>query len=254
MDMKRLEISRLMDEYVDGEFFPEGGSSTDVEAVKARVLANAAPAGKRRMPPLKAALLAAALALVGVLCIAAGLPGLVYQLANGTLTFTQTSNSKIATVFSDVIMNLEDNRVFSLLNGEHVDITDRISQDTPYITDCSDPETGLTHYIIMGGTPEHYGWFEWIVTPDPFTYEEGSAMHEGAGEGIFSTYVYHSYRWKLSEDGTWEADRTGDLVGSGRFTWSDGTDLPPWLFAAIEELDIPREYIPPQDITTIHER
>ena len=137
------------------------------------MLAQAAPAKKRRKP-LKMALLAAALALVGVLCVAAGLPGLVYQLANGILTFTQTSNSKIATVFSDVIMNLEDGRVFSLLNDEHVDITDRISQDTPYIIDCSDPEAGLTHFVVMGGTPEHYGWFEWIVTPDPFTYEEFS--------------------------------------------------------------------------------
>lgn len=251
--MKRLEISRLMDEYVDSECFPEGGSAADVDAVKARVLSKAAPA-KRRRRPLKMVLLAAALALVGVLCIAAGLPGLVYRLANGTLTFTQTSNSKIATVLSDVIINLEDGRVFSLLNDEHVDITDRISQDTPYIIDCSDPETGLTHYVVMGGTPEHYGWFEWIVTPDPFTYEEGGPVYEGTEEGIFSTYVYHSYRWERSEDGAWEADRTGDLVGSGRFIWDDTMGVPLWLSAAIQELDIPHEYIPQENVTTIYEK
>ena len=130
MDMKRLEISKLMDEYTDTEFFPTGGSTADLEAVKGRVLAQAAPA-KRRRRPLKMALLAAALAVVGMLCIAAGLPGLAYQLVNGTLTFTQTSTSKIATMSSDVIMDLEDGRVFSLLDGEHVDITDRIDRDTP---------------------------------------------------------------------------------------------------------------------------
>lgn len=254
--MKQLEISRLMDDYVDNEFYPEEGSAVSAEAVKARVLAQAVPAKKRRMPRWKTTLIAAALAAGALLSIAAGLPGLVYRLANGTLTFTQTSNSKIATVFSDVIMNLEDGRVFSLLNDEHVDITDRISQDTPYIIDCSDPEAGLTHYVVMGGTAEHYGWFEWITTPDPFTYEDGSPVHEGTEEGIFSTYVYHSYRWTLSEDGTWEADRSGDCVGSGCFTWGDddAANLPAWLFAAIEELGIPHKFIPQESITTIYEK
>lgn len=254
--MKQLEISKLMDEYMDNEFCPEEGNTVSAAAVKARVLAQASPAKKRRMPRWKTALIAAALAVGALLSIAAGLPGLVYQLANDTLIFTQTSNSKTTIVYSDVIMNLEDGRVFSLLNGGHVDITDRISQDTPYIIDCGDPETGLTHYVVMGGTPEHYGWFEWIVTPDPFTYEEGSPVHEKTEEGIFSTYVYHSYRWTLSEDGVWEADHTGGRIGSGSFTWDDNdtAKLPLWLFAAIKELDIPHEYIPQENITTFYEK
>ena len=33
--MKRLRISELMDEYVDNEFFPQGGRTADVQAVKA---------------------------------------------------------------------------------------------------------------------------------------------------------------------------------------------------------------------------
>lgn len=252
--MKQLEISKLMDEYVDNEFCPEEGSATSTAAVKTRVLAQTAPAKKRRMPRWKMVLIAAALAVGALLSIAAGLPSLVYQLANGTLMFTQTSSSKITTLYSDVIMNMEDNRVFSLLNDEHVDITDRISQDTPYIIDCSNPKTGLTHYIIMGGTPEHYGWFEWITTPDPFIYEDGRPVYEGMGEGIFSTYVYHSCRSVFSEDGTWETDRNGGRVGNGSFTWDDTMDVPTWLFAAIEELDIPHEYIPQESVTTIHEK
>ena len=32
--MKRLEVSKLMDDYVDDEFFPEGGETADVQAVK----------------------------------------------------------------------------------------------------------------------------------------------------------------------------------------------------------------------------
>ena len=37
--MRRLEISRLMDEYVDNEFFPQDREAADAQAVKARVLA-----------------------------------------------------------------------------------------------------------------------------------------------------------------------------------------------------------------------
>ena len=62
--MKRLEISKLMDEYEDNEFFPEGGSTADVEAVKNMVLAKVAPAEKkRRMPRFAQVMLAAALAM-----------------------------------------------------------------------------------------------------------------------------------------------------------------------------------------------
>ena len=50
MNMKRLEISRLMDEYQDNEFFPEEGSSAGTQAVKDRVLAQARPGKKRRIP------------------------------------------------------------------------------------------------------------------------------------------------------------------------------------------------------------
>ena len=35
--MKRLEISRLMDEYVDTEFFPEGGGTAHREIGRAHV-------------------------------------------------------------------------------------------------------------------------------------------------------------------------------------------------------------------------
>lgn len=246
--MKELEISRLMDGYVDNEFFPDGVDAADVEAVKEKVLAQAAPAGKRRRPSLKVALLAAALAVGCVLCIAAGLPNIVYQLANGTLTYEQTSTSKTATLVSGPLMSREDGRIFSLLNGEHLDITDLISQDTPYINDRSDPETGMTYYIVMGGTPEHYGCFQWIVTPDPYTYEEGSPMHEGTEDGIFSTYSYRSYQWTSEDDGPW----TSGGLGNGKFHWSEGKDVPAWLINAMEELDIPYEFVPKENVTTIY--
>ena len=74
--MKKLEISRLMDEYTDNEFFPQEGETADPPAVKARVLAQAAPAN-RRAPRKKRLLWAAALAAVMVLLVGAGLPNIV---------------------------------------------------------------------------------------------------------------------------------------------------------------------------------
>ena len=88
--MKRLEISRLMDEYEDNEFFPQGGETADLQAVKARVLAQAAPAKRRRMP-LKMTLLAAALAVGCVLCIAAAGPlTQLYRMVSGDSVLIQT--------------------------------------------------------------------------------------------------------------------------------------------------------------------
>ena len=69
--MKRLEISKLMDGYTDDEFFPGGGETANPEAVKVRVLARVEAQAKKRRSPVKLALLAAALAVGCVLCIAA---------------------------------------------------------------------------------------------------------------------------------------------------------------------------------------
>ena len=73
MDMKQLEISRLMDEYQDHEFLIEEECAVDLKAVKNMVLAKAVPAGKRRIPSLKTVLLAAALTVGYLLSIASGL-------------------------------------------------------------------------------------------------------------------------------------------------------------------------------------
>ena len=100
-----------------------------------------------------AAGLAAALVLVG-----AGFPSMIYQLVNSTLTFEQSPDSTSVTYEHNVSsIEAEDGRLFFVLDGERTDITDLINEDTPYIYDGSDPETGLTYYLIMGGTPENYG-------------------------------------------------------------------------------------------------
>lgn len=161
--MKKLEISRLMDEYQDNEFCPEEGSAVSAAAVKARVLAQASPAKKRRMPGWKTALIAAALAVGALLSIAAGLPTTVYHLlSGGTVTVQQGPNGYKSYDFSNQFPTepvvLEDGRLWLVLDGERTDITDQIDMETPYIIERTDPESGLSNFLIVGGTPEDFGY------------------------------------------------------------------------------------------------
>ena len=256
--MKELRISELMDGYRDDEFYPEGGRTADVDGVTARVLEQlpaAAPA-KHKMPRRRKLLLAGALAAVMAVLVGAGFPYIQHQLANGTLSFEQTPDSKIYSWKSTGPMfDMEDGRLFFLPNGERIDITDQISEDTPYIYDNSDPDAGVTDYVILGGTLENLGAFEWVVTPDPFTYEgENAPIHEGTEEGLVYAYSYDVY--EQSDTAYWEPYiHSSSHIGLGKvvsFTRPEG-DMPAWLLAAMEELDIPYEFVPAESITTIHD-
>ena len=172
MEMKRLEISRLMDEYSDTEFFPEGGSAADTQAVKDRVLAQAAPAKTRRMPPLTKVLIAAALA-VGCLTLSvmADLPQRVYgailggtviaepiQLENGF----QSTQYTLTDVGWERPIVLEEGRLWLTIDGTRTDVTDLIDAETPYIVSRTFPENNNTAHLVVGGTPEDFGYVQFI--------------------------------------------------------------------------------------------
>lgn len=178
MDMKKLEISRLMDDYVDNEFFPEGGSTADTEGVKAQVLAQAVPSKKRRMPALKTVLIAAALAVGCLTMIAAGLPDRVFQLAFGGKALYRPSDGLYVESFNGIDPVLvEDSRLWLTVNGERMDITDLVDENVPYIYDNTDPSTGYRDFLIVGGTVEDYGWFEcYEIEKDHFA-GSGSNRH-----------------------------------------------------------------------------
>ena len=172
MEMKRLEISRLMDEYTDTEFFPEGGSAANPEAVKGWVLTQAAPAKRRRMPPLTKVLIAAALA-VGCLSLSvmADLPQRVYGvILGGTVVAepVQLENGFQGTQYTltDVDWErpivLEEGRLWLTIDGTRTDITDLIDEETPYIVSRTFPENNNTAHLVVGGTPEDFGFVQYI--------------------------------------------------------------------------------------------
>lgn len=234
--MKRLRISSLMDEYTDTEFFPTGGSAVDPKAVKERVLAQAMAAAptrrKQKMPRKKKILLAAALAAALVLLVGAGYPFFQQQLVNGSLSFEQKDGEKMTSfVHYGELVKYEDGRlIFNRNGGQRIDITDLVSEETPYIYDASDPDTGMVYYIVMGGTPESFGWFEWIQTPYPFDDDLAFSFDE---DGNPVTIIYDF------EFAGPEIDNYG-VCGMGYYTFClDDFDPPLWLLSAIEELDIP---------------
>lgn len=250
--MKRLEISRLMDEYTDTEFFPGEGSAANSQAVKDRVLARAAPAGRRQLPKRKKLLLAAALAAVMAVLVGAGFPQTVYQLFNGTLSFTEDAEGKTISIKTEgEPIKLEDGRLFLIQGDVETDITDMISETKPYIIDYSNPDDNLVSYRILGGTPEHYGWFEWIKAPGPesfldYLYEDGR------------THIYHFGFTTIQDGEPYRVGGTGLCDPDWRM-FSDFNEEAEieiedfqWLRAAAAELGIPFMDTTGEIVTTIH--
>ena len=224
--MKRLEVSKLMDEYVDDEFFPEGGGTADVQAVKDRVLAKAGPAKKRRKP-LKMVLLAAALAVGCVLCIAAGLPMTVYHLVTGgTVTVQRGPDGYESYDFSnqfptDPVVS-ESGRLWLVIGDERTDITGLIDMETPYILEHTDPDNGLSNYLIVGGTPEDFGYCSYQETPS------GGFAGGGTG-GCYTSYCTIGGEVYALQDLT---EEQRDIIdpNSHYNVWR------PWYLNAVEQL------------------
>lgn len=75
-----------------------------------------------------------------------------------------------------LVVSLEEDRLWVVARGQRVDVTDQVDEKTPYVDTWWDGEGNL-YYVIVGGTPEDYGWYEGVTVPD------GS----GGGNGVLSS-------------------------------------------------------------------
>lgn len=75
---------------------------------------------------------------------------------------------------------VRDGRLYFIANGENIDITDRCSMDTAYIYTLED-DGGVLHYIIVGGTPDNWGYQIFMNDPsrgeDPYSWVAGAAAN-----------------------------------------------------------------------------
>ena len=65
-------------------------------------------------------------------------------------------------------MEVEDGRLWFIVNGEHIDITDEISETEPFLYQYTD-ESGVIHYWLVGKNgPElwNWGYGEYLYKPE----------------------------------------------------------------------------------------
>ena len=177
--MKRIDLFQLMNAFQDEEFEPEEECFVDENKVKETVLAQVQQKKRKgRTVLVLAAALAACLALAGWTY-----GERIYQFISGSqVTISGSAGMGSGTVtlsagldeYGDpTIITLEGGRLWFVAGDQRVDVTDQVDEETPYIW-TQWLEDGSLHYIVVGGTPEDYGWFEGVTAPD------GS----GGGSGI----------------------------------------------------------------------
>lgn len=179
--MKKLEISKLMNGYLDEQLQPKEGL-VDRERVKELVRARM---GRRRVQKRRVLLAAA------VLAVCLGLVGWsygerIFQLVGGgQVTIGGSGGEGYGEVHTSdgydengqpLVVSLEEGRLWVVARGQRVDVTDQVDENTPYVDTWWDGEGNL-YYVIVGGTPEDYGWYEGVTAPD------GS----GGGNGVLSS-------------------------------------------------------------------
>lgn len=188
-------------------------------------------ARKHRMPKAGKIALAAALAVGCVLSIAAGLPAQVYNFVSGGVTVVDDSGSgeiKIGLTGEDPAapIVLEDGRLWLSADGQKVDITDQMDEDTPYIFERTDPDTKQKGYVVAGGTVDDYGWAEFFLT------ENGacSMVGENAWENMIPIDGKDIPLGQLTEDQLDALNEDGGVLCESVYR--------PWLNKALEQLGL----------------
>ncbi|MDE6261501.1 MAG: hypothetical protein K2M42_11725 [Oscillospiraceae bacterium] len=190
------------------------------------------PAKRRGVRPLRAGLIAAALAVGCVLSIAAGLPAQVYNFVSGgsvAVTFAgddviDESTDETSGEWNEPIV-LEDGKLWFVNGEERTDITGLIDGDTPYIYEHTDPATGNKGYVILGGTVDDFGWAEFVQL-DNGDLDYSRLM----GNGSFDCFAtLDGKRLRMS-------DIPEDQIEQLNITFE--TVCRPWLQAALDQLGL----------------
>lgn len=186
---------------------------------------------KGRRPSVKVMVLAAALAVGCVLSIAAGLPAQVYNMmVGGSVIVTPGDGGGINLEIpgEDASpLTVENGRLWFETDGQKLDITDKVDENTPYVYKHTDPKTGNKGYVILGGTVDNYGWAEFFLTEDGGCSMVGENAWDYMvpidGKDIPMSELTQAQRDMLNEDGNNTPMQTVNR---------------PWLDKAIAQLDL----------------
>ena len=156
--MKReIDITMLMDSYTDNEFNIGGEAGVEADKVVSAVLPQVKQ--KKKVKPLFKVIAAAAAAVV--------LAGAAAAATLAVSSFTTATNLKVTGTYNYVHTDLseeivpirveEGNRLIFTAGGDHIDITDLVDENTPYIYRYTN-EMGYECYVIVGGAAGNYGY------------------------------------------------------------------------------------------------
>ena len=165
--MRREQLSRVITDLEErqiaeaGEFRPELCGRSPEKIV---------PMGKKKI--LSFALAAALLLALGVGAYAAG--NTVFGWGNNMeIRAAQTDHGVETTVYVHTEnltepVSVEDGRLYFIVNDEHIDITEQISETEPFLYSYTDEEGVRHHWIVGKNGPEpwHYGYAEYLQPPE----------------------------------------------------------------------------------------
>ncbi len=201
--------------------------------------------GKRRLPKAGVIALAAALAVGCVLSIAAGLPAQVYHFIGGG---SVTVDPNTDTAYYDRLNAVppaevdENGRLWLTVDDQRLDITGKISEDTPYLYERTDPATGQKGYLMLGGTVDDFGWMEWFQMDGDWFWHAENCMRnqsnsfsvgQAGGVSIGTGAV-------VTEDPAPAASRDVGYTTESEYTADDtapySIDFRPWVQKGIDQL------------------
>ena len=144
MNQWKIEISELMEQYTDTEFIPEEEHEVDVDLIKKRVITGG-------------------------------------QLSIGENYASISLSTGYDEAGTPLVVSWEAGRLWFVADGQHIDITDRINESTPYIYSSEDDEGNRT-VVVVGGEPERCGWMERWEAADGMSAAEVYDSMTGSGE------------------------------------------------------------------------
>lgn len=218
---KEYDIYEIMDNYTDSEFNEIKWENVDTDSVSKKVMDKIKPK-KNIKTAVKITIIAAAIAALGTIT-AASQPQTIIQFFTGAKLVKDEHRSHLKTEESIPPYILEDGRLYFTANNEHIDITDKVNNETPYIysyNKTEEPEYMV--YIVVGGDLDDLGYAE-ILT-----------------NGVNRYLSAHNESMTISPD-TGEEVNPLEVVPLG--TGIVGEDMikvvnKPWYDRAIEELGL----------------
>lgn len=184
---------------------------------------------------LRTVLIAAALTVGCVLCVAAGLPAQMYNFVSGGTTTVLPGTGEAHFVIdgeSPGPITEINGRLWFEADGQKVDVTGLMDENTPYIHERTDPATGNKGYVILGGTVDNFGWAEFFLA-------ENNGTCSMVGENAFDYLVpMDGQEIPLSE----LTDAQRDMLNADGGI-SMRTINRPWLDAALAQLDLEGHFV-----------